>query len=62
MANDAALQSIVEGTPVARKLYESCGLVAQIEEMEFDVGEEFRDRTLPKLVFLVRDPVPKTTY
>ncbi|KAF2108183.1 acyl-CoA N-acyltransferase [Lophiotrema nucula] len=55
-ADREGLKSIVEGTLVARRLYESCGLVAHIEEMHFDVGEGFEDRTVPKLVFLVREP------
>lgn len=50
------LQSIVEGTPVARRLYEQCGLRAQIEEMAFDVGEEFKTWRKPTLIFLKRDP------
>lgn len=54
--NNPTLQSIVEGTPVARRLYEQCGLRAEIEEMRFDVGEEFSERKKPKLVFLTREP------
>lgn len=50
------LQAIVEGTPVGRLLYERCGLRAEIEEMQFDVGKEFRERKLPKLIFLTREP------
>ncbi|KKY36475.1 hypothetical protein UCDDA912_g03546 [Diaporthe ampelina] len=50
------LAAIVEGTPVGRKLYEQCGLSAEIEEMRFDVGEEYVERRKPKLVFLTREP------
>lgn len=50
------MQAIVEGTPVGRHLYEKCGFCAEVEEMQFDVGEEFIGRRKPKLTFLARDP------
>ncbi|KAI1413464.1 hypothetical protein F5Y13DRAFT_161320 [Hypoxylon sp. FL1857] len=55
-ADEQGLKAVVEGTPVARHLYEQCGLRAEIEEMRFDVGEEFAGRRKPKLIFLVREP------
>ncbi|KAI1076554.1 hypothetical protein F5B20DRAFT_320491 [Whalleya microplaca] len=55
-ADEQGLKAIVEGTPVARRLYEQCGLRAEIEEMRFDVGEEFIGRKKPKLVFMTRKP------
>ncbi|KAI8960218.1 hypothetical protein F5Y11DRAFT_272214 [Daldinia sp. FL1419] len=55
-ADERGLQAVVEGTPVARRLYEKCGLRTKIEEMSFDVGEEFADRKKPKLIFMVREP------
>ncbi|KAI1651068.1 uncharacterized protein F4817DRAFT_312421 [Daldinia loculata] len=48
--------AIVEGTPVARWLYEKCSLRANIEEMRFDVGDEFAGRRKPKLIFMTREP------
>ncbi|KAI3326260.1 hypothetical protein HD806DRAFT_489804 [Xylariaceae sp. AK1471] len=55
-ADELGIRAIVEGTPVGRHLYEKCGLHAEIEEMRFDVGEEFAGRTKPKLVFMTREP------
>ncbi|KAI5865920.1 hypothetical protein GGS23DRAFT_554603 [Durotheca rogersii] len=55
-ADEQGVKAIVEGTPVARRLYEQCGLRAQIEEMQFDVGDEFAGRKMPKLTFMVREP------
>lgn len=49
-------QAVVEGTPVGRHLYEHCGLSAEIEEMRFDVGQEFAGRRIPKLIYLTREP------
>ena len=56
MTNVSTLQAIVEGTPVGRHLYEKCGFRVEIEEMRFDVGEEFAGRRKPKLTFLTREP------
>ncbi|KAF2794483.1 hypothetical protein K505DRAFT_407495 [Melanomma pulvis-pyrius CBS 109.77] len=55
-ADDKGVKAVVEGTPVARRLYEQCGLVAEIEEMRFDVGEKFVGRRKPNLIFLSREP------
>ncbi|KAI1472617.1 uncharacterized protein F4812DRAFT_464701 [Daldinia caldariorum] len=55
-AIEQELQVVVEGTPVARRLYENCGLRTKIEEMRFDVGEEFAGRRKPKLIFMTRGP------
>ncbi|KAF2677976.1 hypothetical protein K458DRAFT_349335 [Lentithecium fluviatile CBS 122367] len=55
-ADEKRLKSVVEGTPVARRLYEQCGMRAQIEEMRFNVGEGFSTREKPRLIFLVREP------
>lgn len=41
---------------MGRRLYESCGLYAEIEEMQFEVGEEFAGRRKPKLIFMTREP------
>ncbi|OTA88397.1 hypothetical protein M434DRAFT_399049 [Hypoxylon sp. CO27-5] len=57
-ADKQGLNAVVEGTPIARHLYEQCGLRAEIEEMRFDVGEEFSGRRKPKLNFLTREPEP----
>ncbi|OTA55138.1 hypothetical protein K449DRAFT_425982 [Hypoxylon sp. EC38] len=57
-ADKQGLKAVVEGTPIARHLYEQCGLHAEIEEMRFDVGEEFSGRRKPKLNFLTREPKP----
>ncbi|XXH02201.1 hypothetical protein Hte_008569 [Hypoxylon texense] len=59
-ADERGLKAVVEGTPVARRLYEQCGLRTEIEEMRFDVGDEFAARKKPKLVFMARDPVSST--
>jgi hypothetical protein len=56
-AANLILQAVVEGTPVARRLYEQCGLRAKIDEMKFVTGEEFATRRKPKLTFLIREPV-----
>ncbi|KAI1765713.1 hypothetical protein GGR53DRAFT_519508 [Hypoxylon sp. FL1150] len=47
--------AVVEGTPVARRLHEQCGLQAEIEEMHFG-GDEFLVRRIPRLLFMRRDP------
>lgn len=59
-ADEQGLKAVVEGTPVGRRLYEQCGLHTEIEEMRFDVGDQFSARRKPKLVFMVRDPVSST--
>jgi GNAT superfamily N-acetyltransferase len=51
------VKSVVEGTPAGRRVYEKCGLSAEIEEMRFDVDEEFSDRAKPKLSFMTRRPL-----
>ncbi|PVH96437.1 hypothetical protein DM02DRAFT_535230 [Periconia macrospinosa] len=56
VADEKGLQSVVEGTPVGRRLYEQCGMRAEIEEMRFDVGEKFSSRRKPHLIFLTREP------
>ena len=56
IAVDPWEQAVVEGTPVGRHLYEHCGLSAEIEEMRFDVGQEFAGRRIPKLIYLTREP------
>ncbi|KAI1268032.1 hypothetical protein F5Y18DRAFT_424344 [Xylariaceae sp. FL1019] len=53
------VKSIVEGTPAGRRVYEKCGFRAEIEEMRFEVGDEFADRVKPKLVFMTKDPVQR---
>ncbi|KAI1253326.1 hypothetical protein MGN70_005534 [Eutypa lata] len=55
-ADEQGLKAVVEGTPVGRRLYESCGFHAEIEEMRFEVGQEFAGRNKPKLIFLTREP------
>ncbi|KAI1778783.1 hypothetical protein F4818DRAFT_402461 [Hypoxylon cercidicola] len=55
-ADEQGLKAVVEGTPVARRLYEQCGLHTEIEEMHFDIGDEFSGRRKPKLLFMTRDP------
>ncbi|KAF3055029.1 hypothetical protein GL218_07402 [Daldinia childiae] len=55
-ADQQGLQAVVEGTPAGRRLYEKCGLRANIEEMHFDFGDEFADRRKPKLTFMTREP------
>ncbi|KAH9901901.1 hypothetical protein F4778DRAFT_781784 [Xylariomycetidae sp. FL2044] len=55
-ADRQGIKSIVEATPAGRRVYEKCGLRAEIEEMQFDVGDEFSERTKPKLVFMTREP------
>ncbi|KAI0101147.1 hypothetical protein F4814DRAFT_106430 [Daldinia grandis] len=56
-ADQQGLQAVVEGTPVARRLYEKCGLRAKIEQMCFNVGDEFAGRKKPKLIFMTREPM-----
>jgi len=55
-ADELGVKAIVEGTQVGRHLYEKCGFHVEIEEMRFDVGEEFAGRRKPKLTFLTREP------
>jgi hypothetical protein len=54
VADELKVRAVVEGTPVGRHLYEKCGFRTEIEEMRFDVGEEFSKRTKPKLIFMIR--------
>lgn len=56
MSDILILQAVVEGTQAGRHLYEKCGLHTEIEEMQFDVGEEFTGRRKPKLTFFTREP------
>ncbi|KAI0449464.1 hypothetical protein F5B21DRAFT_494207, partial [Xylaria acuta] len=55
-ADELAIKAVVEGTPVGRRLYEKCGLRVEIEEMQFDTGEEYAERKKPKLLFMTREP------
>ncbi|KAI0387572.1 hypothetical protein F5Y04DRAFT_7608 [Hypomontagnella monticulosa] len=55
-ADEQGVKAVVEGTPAGRRCYEKGGFRPQIEEMRFDVGEEFKDRKKPKLVFMTREP------
>ncbi|KAI1500366.1 hypothetical protein F5X99DRAFT_386271 [Biscogniauxia marginata] len=57
-ADEQGLKAIVESTPVGRRVYEKCGLRAEIEEIRFDVGEEFIERRKPKLIFMTKEPKP----
>ncbi|KAI0968149.1 hypothetical protein F4678DRAFT_443425 [Xylaria arbuscula] len=50
-------KAVVESTPAGRRVYEKCGMRPEIEEMRFDVGEEFSDRVKPTLIFMTREPV-----
>ncbi|KAI0895230.1 hypothetical protein F4806DRAFT_93231 [Annulohypoxylon nitens] len=54
-ADERGIKAVVEGTQVARRLYEKCGFRAKVEEMRFDVGDEFAERKKPKLIFMVRE-------
>ena len=56
-ADGKGLKAVVESTPVARSVYEKCGLIAEIEEMDFDVGDEYAGRKKPVLVFMKREPI-----
>ncbi|KAF2969441.1 hypothetical protein GQX73_g4104 [Xylaria multiplex] len=56
-ADEAQIKAVVEGTPVAKRLYEKCGFRAEIERMRFDAAEEFAERTKPQLIFLTREPL-----
>lgn len=57
-ADEQGLQAVVEGTPKGQRLYEQCGLRTEIEEMHFDVGDEFSGRRMPQLKFMTREPRP----
>lgn len=50
------VRAVIEATPAGKPLYEKCGFRAEIEEMRFDLGEEFSARAKPKLAFMVREP------
>ncbi|KAI0886506.1 uncharacterized protein GGS22DRAFT_114338 [Annulohypoxylon maeteangense] len=54
-ADEQGIKAVVEGTPVARRLYEQSGFHAKIGEMRFDTGEEFAGRRKPNLIFMVRE-------
>ncbi|KAI0432002.1 hypothetical protein F5Y09DRAFT_303209 [Xylaria sp. FL1042] len=56
-SDEAQVKAVVEGTPVGSRLYEKCGFSVEIEEMLFDTGNEFTERTKPKLIFMTREPV-----
>lgn len=55
-ADEQGVKAVVEGTPVGRRVYEKCGLSAEIEEMRFDVGDEYIGSRKPNLVYLTRNP------
>ncbi|KAI1191935.1 hypothetical protein F5B17DRAFT_380169 [Nemania serpens] len=55
-ANKSGIKAIVEGTPAGRGVYEKCGFGPEIEEMRFEVGNEFADRVKPKLMFMTKEP------
>ncbi|CAI6342063.1 unnamed protein product [Periconia digitata] len=55
-ADELGIESVVEGTPVGRRCYENGGFHTEIEEMDFDTGEEFSGRRKPTLHFLTRQP------
>ena len=53
-ADKQGVSSVVVGTPVARRLYEKCGMVPDARVMRFEVGEgfaEFEGRRRPELTF-----------
>jgi hypothetical protein len=56
VTNTASLQAVIESTPAGQLLYKKCGFQVEIEEMRFDVGEEFSERRKPTLAFLTREP------
>ncbi|KAI0401787.1 hypothetical protein F4802DRAFT_609096 [Xylaria palmicola] len=56
-ADELRVTAVVESTPAGRRVYEKCGLRADIEEMVFDANGEFADRAKPKLIFMMREPV-----
>ncbi|KAI8945941.1 hypothetical protein F4801DRAFT_566418 [Xylaria longipes] len=56
-SDELQVKAVVEGTPAGRCVYEKCGFVAKIEEMRFDLGVESSERSKPKLIFMVREPV-----
>ncbi|KAI1310299.1 hypothetical protein F5Y03DRAFT_345689 [Xylaria venustula] len=56
-SDQCQVKAVVESTPAGRRVYEKCGMRAEIEKMEFDIGEEFSTRTKPTLIFMTRKPV-----
>lgn len=46
------LQAIVESTPAGRRCYEKCGLRVTVNQMHFDVGDRFKGRRVPDLLFM----------
>ncbi|KAI1139235.1 hypothetical protein F5Y05DRAFT_381212 [Hypoxylon sp. FL0543] len=55
-ADEKGVAAVVEATQIGRHLYERCGLRTEIEEMVFDVGEEFVGRRKLQLTFLKWEP------
>ncbi|KAJ2977212.1 hypothetical protein NUW58_g7880 [Xylaria curta] len=55
-SDELRVRAVVESTPAGRRVYEKCGMRAEIEVMRFDLGEEFSRRATPKLTFLTREP------
>ncbi|KAJ8131018.1 hypothetical protein O1611_g2607 [Lasiodiplodia mahajangana] len=56
-SDQCQVKAVVESTPAGRRVYERCGMRAEIEKMNFDVGEEFSNRVKPRLIFMTREPV-----
>lgn len=55
VADEKGLKAVVEGTPAGRRCYEKVGFCMEIEEMDFDVGDEYNGRRKPMLHFLTRE-------
>lgn len=49
-------KAVVEATSAGRRTYEKAGLMVQVEVMGLDVGERFRERRKPHLIFMRRKP------
>ncbi|KAF2437782.1 hypothetical protein P171DRAFT_505459 [Karstenula rhodostoma CBS 690.94] len=53
-AEKKGVGAVIESTDAGRPLYEKCGLICEIENMVFNVGEEFGGKETPKLCFMVK--------
>ncbi|KAL9085061.1 MAG: hypothetical protein Q9165_007802 [Trypethelium subeluteriae] len=53
-ADENGLEAVVEATPAGKRCYERCGFRTYIDQMKFDVEEEFNERRLPDISFMLR--------
>ncbi|KAF2239993.1 acyl-CoA N-acyltransferase [Viridothelium virens] len=53
-ADENGLEAIVEATRAGKRCYERCGFRTEIDQMIFDVEDQFKSRRLPDISFMRR--------